>query len=79
MLLSGLCHSHTLVGIQKHFMVADIPGFDFPNRLSGLTTSLFSRDGIGKLIFNKVKSCKLNNCTIIENQTPGLWHVSHNC
>jgi hypothetical protein len=36
-------------------MVAEIPGFDLPNWLSGLTMSLFSRDGIGKLIFNKVK------------------------
>jgi hypothetical protein len=36
-------------------MVAEIPGFNLPNRLSGLTTSLFSRDGIVKLIFNKVK------------------------
>jgi hypothetical protein len=43
------------VGIQKHFMVAEIPGFDLPNRLSDLTTLLFSRDGIGKLIFNEVK------------------------
>jgi hypothetical protein len=46
---------HTSVGIQKHFMVAEITGFDMPNRLSGLTTSLFSRDGLGELIFNKVK------------------------
>jgi hypothetical protein len=43
------------VGIQKHFMVAEILGFDLPNRLSDLTTLLFSKDGIGKLIFNKVK------------------------
>jgi hypothetical protein len=43
------------VGIQRHFMVAEIPGFDLPNRLSGLTMPLFSRDGIVKLIFNKVK------------------------
>ncbi len=44
-----------LVGIQKHFMVVEIPGFDLSNWLSDLTTSLFSSDGIGKLIFNKVK------------------------
>ncbi len=43
------------VGIQKHFMVAKISGFDLSNRLSDLTTSLFSSDGIGKLIFKKVK------------------------
>jgi hypothetical protein len=43
------------VGIQKHSMMAEIPGFDLPNRLSDLTTSLFSSDGIGKLICNKVK------------------------
>ncbi len=43
------------VGIQKHFMVAEIPGFDLSNRLSDFTTSLFSSDGIGKLIFKKVK------------------------
>jgi hypothetical protein len=43
------------VGIQKHFMVAEIPGFDLSNRLSDLTTSLSSSDGIGKLIFKKVK------------------------
>jgi hypothetical protein len=29
--------SQLSVGIQKHFMVAEIPGFDLPNRLSGLT------------------------------------------
>jgi hypothetical protein len=45
----------SFVGIQRHFMVSEIPGFDLPNRLSGLTTSLFSRDGIVKLIFNKGK------------------------
>ncbi len=49
-LISGNC-----VGIQKHFMVAEIPGFDLSNWLSDLTTSLFSSDGIGKLIFKKVK------------------------
>jgi hypothetical protein len=51
----GLSTEATSVGIQKHFMAAEIPGFEFPNRLSDLTTSLFSRDGIGKLVFNKVK------------------------
>jgi hypothetical protein len=35
-------------------MVAEIPGFDLPNWLSGLTASLFSRGGIGKFMFNKV-------------------------
>ncbi len=65
------------VGIQKHFMVAEIPGFDLSNRLSDLTTSLFSSDGIGKLIFHKVKQLKLNNCTIIENRTPDLWCANH--
>jgi hypothetical protein len=49
------------VGIQKYFMVAEISGFDLPNRLSGLSTSLFSRDGIGKLILNKVKYYKHNS------------------
>jgi hypothetical protein len=48
-------HFLSSVGIQKHFMVAEIPGFELPNWLSGPTTSLFSRDGIGKLMFNKVK------------------------
>jgi hypothetical protein len=43
------------VGIQKHFMGAEIPGFGLPNWFSGLTTSCFFRDGIGKLIFNKVQ------------------------
>jgi hypothetical protein len=45
----------TGVGIQKHFMVAEIPGFDLSNRFSDLTKSLFSSDGIGKLILKKVK------------------------
>jgi hypothetical protein len=34
------------VGIQKHFMGAEIPGFGLPNRFFGLTTSCFFRDGI---------------------------------
>ncbi len=42
------------VGIQKHFMGAEIPGLGLPKWFSGLTTSRFFRDGIGKLIFNKV-------------------------
>jgi hypothetical protein len=58
-------------------MVAEIPGFDLSNRLSDLTTSLFSSDGIGKLIFKKVKKFKLNNSTIIENRTPDLWCANH--
>ncbi len=37
------------VGIEKHFMVAEIPGFDLPNRLSNLTESLFSSVGIGTI------------------------------
>jgi hypothetical protein len=41
-------------GIQKHFMGAEIPRSDLPNRFSGLTTSRFSRDGIGKLVFKKI-------------------------
>jgi hypothetical protein len=45
----------TCVGTQKHFKVVEIPGFDFPNWLSNLTTSIFSRDGIVKFIFNKLK------------------------
>jgi hypothetical protein len=43
------------VVIQIHFMGAEIPGFDFPNRFSGGTLSHYSNDGTGKLIFNKVK------------------------
>jgi hypothetical protein len=34
------------VGIQKHFMGAEIPGFGLPNQFFGLTTSYFFRDGI---------------------------------
>jgi hypothetical protein len=44
-------------------MVAEIPGFDLPNRFSDLTTSLFSRDGICKLI-----SLKINNLNLIIGQ-----------
>jgi hypothetical protein len=36
----------TSVGIQKHFMGAEIPGFGLPNQFFGLTTSCFFRDGI---------------------------------
>jgi hypothetical protein len=34
------------VGIQKHFMGAEILGFGLPNRFFGLTMSCFFRDGI---------------------------------
>jgi hypothetical protein len=47
--------SQSCGGIQENFMGAEIPGFDLPNRFSGLITSQFSRDGNGKLIFYKVK------------------------
>ncbi len=36
----------TSVGIQKHFMGAEIPGFGLPNWFIGLTMSCFFRDGI---------------------------------
>jgi hypothetical protein len=36
----------TSVGIQKHFMRAEIPGFGLPNRFFGITMSCFFRDGI---------------------------------
>jgi hypothetical protein len=49
------------VGIQKHFMGAEIPGLYLPNKFSALTTSGFSSDGIGKLIFNKIKKLTFNN------------------
>jgi hypothetical protein len=53
-------------------MGAEIPGFDLPKRFSGLTMSPFSRYGIGKLIFHKVKLFRIKNCTIIENRTGPL-------
>jgi hypothetical protein len=34
------------VGIHKHFMGAEIPGFGLPNRFFGLTISCFFKDGI---------------------------------
>jgi hypothetical protein len=43
------------MGIQKHFMEAEIPRYDLPYRFSGLSKSFFSRNRSGKLIFNKVK------------------------
>jgi hypothetical protein len=48
------------VGIQKHFMGAEIPGFDLPNRFFGQTTSYFFRDGIVNLF-----TMKLNNLDLI--------------
>jgi hypothetical protein len=36
----------TGVGIQKHFMGVEIPGFGLPKRFFGLTTSCFFRGGI---------------------------------
>jgi hypothetical protein len=60
---------------MKHFIGVEIPGFDLPNRFSGLTTSCFPRGGIGKLIFNKVKYLRVNSFAIIGNRTPGLWYA----
>ncbi len=33
-------------GIHTHLVRTEIPGFDLPDRFFGLTSSLFSRDGI---------------------------------
>jgi hypothetical protein len=43
----------TSVGINKHFVYVEIPGFDMSNMFSGLTTSLLFRDRIHRVIFNK--------------------------
>jgi hypothetical protein len=51
---------HSCVGIQKHFMGAEIPGFGLPNRFFSLTTSCFFRDGI----VNRY-TIKLNNLYLI--------------
>ncbi len=48
------------VGIQKHFMGAEILGFGLPNRFFGLTTSCFFRDGIVNWF-----TIKLNNLDLI--------------
>jgi hypothetical protein len=43
------------VGIQKHFVGFEIPGFELPNRFSDLTTSHLSRgDSHHNLVFNKL-------------------------
>jgi hypothetical protein len=49
------------VGIQKHFMGAEIPGLYFPNKFSGPNYVRFLQKGIGKLIFNKIKKFTFNN------------------
>ncbi len=41
-------------------MEAEIPRYDLPNRFSGLTTSFFSTNCSGKLIFKKVKYSNLD-------------------
>ncbi len=50
----------TGVGIQKHFMGVEIPGFGLPNRFFGLSTSCFFRDGIVNCF-----TIKLNNLNLI--------------
>ncbi len=45
---------------SETFHGAEIPGFDLSNLSSGLTSSCFSRDGIGKFF-----SIKLNNFNLI--------------
>ncbi len=47
------------VGIHKHFVGVDIPGFDLPNRLAG----------IHNLVFNKYKLFRFNNCSCFKIRT----------
>jgi hypothetical protein len=60
--LSGLIAAVTLlaicVGIHKHFVGVEIPGFDLSNQFSGLTMSLLFGDGIHRVIFKKHKKFK---------------------
>jgi hypothetical protein len=49
----------TCVGIHKHFVGAEIHGFDFPTGFFGPATSLFSRDRIHRIIINKLEQLKL--------------------
>jgi hypothetical protein len=45
----------TSIGIQKHVVRIEIPGFDLPNQFPGFTTSLLFLDGFHKVIFNDLK------------------------
>jgi hypothetical protein len=49
--------------------MVEIPGFDLPNRLIDLTTSLFSRGGIFKLNLSKIKKSMVINFSITKKQT----------
>ncbi len=52
--------SNSCVGIQKHFMGAEIRGFGLPNKFFGLTMSCFFRDGIVNWF-----TIKLNNLDLL--------------
>jgi hypothetical protein len=45
----------TSIGVQKHVVRIEIPGFDLPNQFSGFTTLLLFLCGIHKVIFNDPK------------------------
>jgi hypothetical protein len=47
-------HDSPFMRIHKCFNVVEIPGYDLPNRFSGITTSPFSRGGILKVFVTKL-------------------------
>jgi hypothetical protein len=49
--------------------MVEIPGFDLPNRLIDLTTSLFFRGGIFQLNLSKFKQSMIINFSITKKQT----------
>jgi hypothetical protein len=57
----AVCHRgfEPSLGIHKHFVGVEIPGFDFSNQFSGLTMSLLFGDGIHRVIFKKHKKFKI--------------------
>jgi hypothetical protein len=68
------------IGIQKHLMGIEIPGFDLANWFSGLTTSLFYMDGIHKVIslFLNILDLGIVALPRVESR-PVTYQISYPC